>query len=217
LTRVTQAAVSVVIPAYNAGAFLRDAVESVLAQHEWDCEVIVVDDGSTDDTAAVAQTFEQVRLLRRPNGGIGAARNTGVQQASAPLLAFLDADDIWPPGRLSSLAEGLGDADAVFGQAVEFGEGRPETAPQPALLASTMLIRREAQEGVGPFKEDVKVGEFVDWWARAEELGLRWTQVPAVVLRRRIHTSNTGIVQAGSRVDYTRVLRAALERRRGAS
>jgi hypothetical protein len=80
-----------------------------------------------------------------------------------------------------------------------------------------MLIRRPAFDRVGPFREDVKVGEFVDWWARAEDLGLRHATVPGLVLRRRIHDTNTGIVQAGSRQDYVRVLRAALERRRGAS
>lgn len=207
-----------VIPAYNAAAFLGEAIESVFAQDAQAREVIVVDDGSTDATGAVAASYAEVRVIAQANGGIGAARNTGLRVASAPLIAFLDADDVWPAGRLAALHAALSDeVDAVFGQAVQFGEGREETAPQPALVAGTMLIRREAVARVGYFDEAVTMGEFIDWWARAEEAGVRWGQIPDVVLRRRIHTTNTGIVQATSRVDYTRVLRAALERRRGAS
>lgn len=212
-----RATVSVVIPAYNAATFLGEAIESVFAQDGPAREVIVVDDGSTDATGAVAASFAEVRVITQANGGIAAARNTGLREASAPVVAFLDADDIWPAGRLAALHAALtGGVDAVFGQAVQFGEGREETAPQPALLAGTMLIRREAVARIGDFDEAVKMGEFVDWWARAEEAGVRWRQIPDVVLRRRIHATNTGIVQAANRVDYARVLRAALERRRGA-
>lgn len=211
-----RATVSVVIPAYNAATFLGEAIESVFAQDGPAREVIVVDDGSTDATGAVAASFAEVRVITQANGGIAAARNTGLREASAPFVAFLDADDIWPAGRLAALHAALtGGVDAVFGQAVQFGEGREETAPQPALLAGTMLIRREAVARIGDFDEAVKMGEFVDWWARAEEAGVRWRQIPDVVLRRRIHGTNTGIVQAANRVDYARVLRAALERRRG--
>ena len=211
-----RATVSVVIPAYNAATFLGEAIESVFAQDGPAREVIVVDDGSTDATGAVAASFAEVRVITQANGGIAAARNTGLREASAPFVAFLDADDIWPAGRLAALHAALtGGVDAVFGKAVQFGQGREETAPQPALLAGTMLIRREAVARIGDFDEAVKMGEFVDWWARAEEAGVRWRQIPDVVLRRRIHGTNTGIVQAANRVDYARVLRAALERRRG--
>lgn len=210
--------VSVVIPAFNASAFVGEAIGSVLAEEGPRSEIIVVDDGSTDGTADVAKGFPEVRLISRPNGGIGAARNTGLRFVRAPLVAFLDADDIWPRGRLTALLEGLApDVDAVFGQAVQFGEAREETVPQSALVAGTMLIRREVIGRIGEFREELKVGEFVDWWARAEEAGVRSRQIDEVVLRRRIHRTNTGILQAGSRVEYTRVLRAALERRRGAS
>ncbi|MCC6961258.1 MAG: glycosyltransferase family 2 protein [Dehalococcoidia bacterium] len=213
-----QPEVSVVIPAYNAGEFIAEAIQSVLAAPGPTREVIVVDDGSTDNTASIAAGFSEVRLLQRPNGGIGAARNTALMNVSAPLVAFLDADDVWPLGRLTALVSALvSGVDAAFGQIVQFGDGREESEPAPALLAGTMLIRTEAAARAGKFREDVKVGEFIDWWSRAEEAGVRRVQIPDVVLRRRIHTSNTGITHAGSRVDYARVLRAALERRRGSN
>lgn len=211
-------AVSVIIPVFNTERFIAEAIDSVLLQQGAELDVIVVDDGSTDASAERAMAFDGVRVIERENGGIGAARNTGLNAATKEFLAFLDADDVWPAGRLqhmfAALASGV---DAVFGEAVEFGESREETPPQPALLAGTLLMRREAAARVGAFQEGLHFGEFIDWWARAEEAGLKVVQIPDVVLRRRIHTTNTGITQAKYRVDYTRVLRAALERRRGAS
>lgn len=213
--------ISVVIPAYNAAAFLAEAVSSVLGQSEPVDQVIVVDDGSTDTTADIARSFGQpVEVIGRANGGIGAARNSALALVSGELLAFLDADDVWPDGRIAALRRVLGSdpsTDAVFGKVVEFGEGMDETAPVAAPLASSMLIRRESFERVGPFREDIRVGEFIDWYARAQELGLKFAQIDDVVLRRRLHETNTGRLQRDARPDYVRVLRAALQRRREAA
>ncbi len=213
---MTAPVVSVVIPVFNTERYIVEAIESVLAQDLADIEVIVVDDGSTDGSAQRAAEVAGVRVIRQPNAGIGAARNTGVAAANGRFIAFLDADDLWTDGHLSKMLRAIDGFDAVFGQIVQFGEAREETRPQAALLAGTMLISRDAYDRVGPFAEGLRLGEFIDWWARAEELGLKWTQIPDVVLRRRIHTSNTGIVQAANRIDYARVLRSALERRRSA-
>ena len=93
--------VSVVIPAYNAEAVIGDALRSVFAQTFRDFEVVVVDDGSTDDTVGVLEAIGGgVRLLRQPNGGPAAARNAGIAVTTAPLIAFLDADDEWLPAKL---------------------------------------------------------------------------------------------------------------------
>jgi len=211
--------VSVIIPAFNAAPFVALAVASAFAQGPRVREVLVVDDGSTDGTADAASAAG-ARVVQRANGGSGAARNTGVAGTGGPYIAFLDADDEWPGGRLALLLGVLESdtaLDAVFGEVVEFGEGRTESQPGAARLPGSMLIRRAAFERVGPFREDVRVGEFIDWWARAEEAGLRARNTPGVVLRRRIHATNTGIVHADSRADYARVLRETLRRRRGAS
>lgn len=219
--------VSVVIPAYNAERFLAEAIESVLAQEYEPIEIIVVDDGSTDGTAAVAQGYAHaVTCVRQPNGGIGAARNRGVEAASGELLAFLDADDLWAPGRLRRQVEALGRdpaPDIVLGIAEAFvtpgyaGTFVHEVPPPgPGYLAGAMLVRRETFGRVGPFATDLKVGEFIDWYARATDLGLTTTVIPDVVLRRRLHDSNTGIRERDSRLDYARVLRATLARRRAA-
>mgnify|MGYP001267181171 CR=1 FL=1 len=212
--------ISVVVPAYNAERYLAEAVDSVLNQAVPPGEVIVVDDGSTDATGDIARSFgPPVRVMTRPNGGIGAARNSALSEVTGDLLAFLDADDVWPIDRTGLLVERLesdGSLDGVFGAVVEFGEGIEDKPAVPAPLASSMLIRRASFERVGPFREDIRVGEFIDWYARADERGLRFAQIGAVVLRRRLHETNTGRLQRDARPDYVRVLRAALQRRRQA-
>ncbi|MDY0747266.1 glycosyltransferase [Paucibacter sp. R3-3] len=98
--------VSVVIPCFNATRYIAATVRSVLAQTGVELEVIVVDDGSTDDSAAcVAREFPQVRLIRRTNAGVAAARNAGIAAATGDWVAFCDADDIWLPGKLTAQFE----------------------------------------------------------------------------------------------------------------
>ena len=94
--------ISAVIPAYNAAPFLAGTLESVLAQTHAVDEIIVVDDGSTDDTAAIARRYRQVRYLRQDNQGPAAARNRGIQAARGDWIAFLDADDCWTPDKTAT-------------------------------------------------------------------------------------------------------------------
>jgi glycosyltransferase involved in cell wall biosynthesis len=99
--------VSVVMPAYNAGRYIREAVASVLGQTEGDLELVVVDDGSTDDTAAIAATLgaadPRVRLVQQPNSGKPAiARNRGIRESRGEIVCFLDADDVWRPEKLAA-------------------------------------------------------------------------------------------------------------------
>src|SRR5437867_2556724 len=94
--------VSVVIPVYNGERYLADAIQSVLDQTYENFEVIVVDDGSTDESAAVAKRFgEAIRYVHQANGGVSKARNTGIAEARGVYLAFLDQDDLWLPDKLS--------------------------------------------------------------------------------------------------------------------
>ena len=214
------ARVSVVIPAFNAEPYLAEAIQSVLDQGVPETEILVVDDGSTDRTAEVAASFgSHITLIRQANAGIGAARNAGLARSNGELLAFLDADDAWPAGSLRSRVAALDEAaevDGVFGAVQEFRHGGADLPVQSGALAGALLARRQSFGRVGPFNETLKVGEFVDWMARAGEAGLRFASIADVVLRRRLHSTNTGILQRDSRVEYTRVVRAALERRRAA-
>lgn len=108
----------------------------------------------------------------------------------------------------------------VFGLAEQFYSPEMSQVPQEpppiqkGMVAGTCLIRRASFEKVGLFDTSYDVGEFIDWYARAQELGLVSHLVPRVLLRRRLHTTNTGILQGGKRADYARLLKAALDRRR---
>ncbi len=219
--------VSVIIPAYNCEEYLGEAIESALHQTYPPLEVIVVDDGSTDRTCEVGQAFPPpVHCISQPHMGAGSARNRGAAMARGALLAFLDADDRWPLYKLSRQVEALRpDLDVVFGYVQQLHAG-PEWAAGTAdaaaaasplvtgVLPGTMLVRREAFFRVGEFKSEWKLGEFIDWYARATELELRSLCLPDLLLWRRIHTTNTGVLQRHSRTDYAKVLKAALDRRR---
>jgi glycosyltransferase involved in cell wall biosynthesis len=104
--------ISVIVPLYNKGPYIERALNSILGQGFQDFEVIVVDDGSSDDGPVRVQAFTdpRIRLVRQPNGGPGAARNRGIAEAKGDLLAFLDADDAWMPDYLQSSVELLDQA-----------------------------------------------------------------------------------------------------------
>jgi glycosyltransferase involved in cell wall biosynthesis len=215
------------VPAFNAARHLGAAIGSILAQTHAALEVVVVDDGSTDGSAAVARAVAdpRVRVLSRPHAGPAAARNLGVAVAEGDLLAFLDADDLWVPGKLewqlAALAAGPS-LDMVFGHAVEFltlpgaaGDGamrHGEAVPAPCL--GTLLIRAAEFRRVGPLATGWRVGEFLDWYARAVDAGLSQAMVPRIVLLRRRHEDNLGVRARQARQDYARVAAAIIARRR---
>lgn len=224
----TTARVSVVIPAFNARAFIADAVDSVLAQRGGELlEVIVVDDGSDDDTAAAVRRHDRVRYHRQEHLGAATARNSGIALARGTLLAFLDADDVWQREKLGLQAQALErhpNAGMIFCHLEEFIDPPDLSAtrsrhatqkPRRGMHPSALLLRRADFLRVGLFDPSLQVGEFIDWHARATEAGLHDLVLPEVLVRRRVHTSNTGIRGRHRRSDYARVLKAALDRRRG--
>lgn len=220
--------VSVIIPVYNCERYLAETIESVLAQTYQPLEMILMDDGSTDGSAEVANRFaHSVRYCSQSNGGIGAARNRGADLAQGNFLAFLDADDRWVTDKLERQIEAFDDEpelDAVFGHVRQFisPELDKEAASKilcpselmPGYIAGAMLIRRSAFYRVGPFQVSWKVGEFIDWYLRAIELGLKMTLLPDLVLWRRLHGANQGIRERQAVTDYVSILKASIDRRR---
>ena len=220
--------ITVIIGAYNAERYLGEAIESVLAQTYRDFELIVVDDGSTDRTGEIAASYgDPVRCFRQANGGMAASRNRGIPEARGDYLAFLDADDRFPPAKLEQqLAAFESDPglDVVYGHVTEFLSPDLDEAARALLRApehdvpwptpNLMLVKRESFLRVGLFSTDLKVGIGVDWHARANELGLRSVVPPILALERRLHAENNGIRQREAKPQYLHVLKAALDRRR---
>jgi glycosyltransferase involved in cell wall biosynthesis len=220
--------ITVIIGAFDAERYLGEAIESVLAQTHPNLELIVVDDGSTDRTGEIAASYgDPVRCIRQPNGGMAASRNRAIPEARGDYLAFLDADDRFPPDKLErqlAVFEAQPELDIVYGHVTEFLSPDLDEAARALLRApehdvpwptpNLMLVRRESFLRVGLFSTDLKVGIGVDWHARANELGLRSVVPPIVVLERRLHAENNGIRLRESKPQYLHVLKAALDRRR---
>jgi glycosyltransferase involved in cell wall biosynthesis len=221
-------AISVVIPAFNAARFLREAVASARRQQPAPAQIIVVDDGSTDDTTDLVHGLGPgVRYVKQANRGPAGARNAGAALASGALIAFLDADDWWADGALGHLIGPLiadPELDAVIGrtQVMEsVAADAMATAPAgPAGLITVLgsaLFRRRVLERVGPFDERLPYGEEdIDWFLRAREAAVRFTTVTQVTLYYRRHAFNlTQSHQVGSQ-RLLASLRRSLDRRRAA-
>jgi glycosyltransferase involved in cell wall biosynthesis len=210
--------VSVIIPVFNGEHYVADAIVSVLAQRHHALEVIVVDDGSTDASADVVHRIADARcrLVQQPSSGAAAARNRGISESAGTLIAFLDADDVWTPDKLERQVHTLAaepEIDMVFGHYVTFGSRRDASDARPGYSLGTMLVRRESFLKVGPLGTTWRVGEFIDWYARAEEAGLRHVMLPDVLLRRRAHDDNLTARQRHAAVDYARIVRGIAARR----
>lgn len=226
--------VGIVIPAFQAEAFVVDAVRSALAQTVHDLQVVVVDDGSTDRTAELVMGIDdaRLRLLRQPNAGVGAARNRGAAEVGGDLIAFLDADDVWAPNKLEhQLAaldrhpewacvgtfmhhidlEGrrLGVSGEPLDAAARVRVARAELLPCPL---SSVLFRRRVWESLGGFDETLvkhvpAMVEDLDLMAR---LAMRYAfgVLPVALGGYRIHGSSGSALHFRNQRDGARFLRA---------
>jgi glycosyltransferase involved in cell wall biosynthesis len=213
---------SVIIPCFNADRFVGEAIRSVLAQSRPADEIIVVDDGSTDGSAAqVARYADKVRQIRQHNAGPAAARNAGVAAARHDLIAFLDADDLWPvtsvAARMTALERQGG--DIVFGavRALIDTAGNPPSlgAPMEGRLAGSMIVRRKVLDRLGGFDESMRSAEVIDLAVRARAAGFSTCATPDLVLYRRIHGANLMLRHQDASADVLRVLRRSVEMKRG--
>ncbi len=224
----TNPLVSVIIPVYNCDRYLAQAIESVLAQTYQPIEIIVVDDGSTDNTSEVAKSFgAAVQYYFQINSGSAAARNRAIELAKGDFFAFLDADDLWVEDKLTRQMAAFANnpnLDIVFGQVQQFitpelpdhFKEKLHCPPElmPGHIPSALLIKRESFFRVGLFETQWKLAEFASWQVRVTELGLQTIVLPDLVAKRRLHETNKGIQQRQYQTEYIRILKASLDRRR---
>jgi glycosyltransferase involved in cell wall biosynthesis len=208
--------IAVVIPAYNAERYIAETLESVLTQTVPVDEILVVDDGSTDATASIAERYApKVRVFRRANSKAAASRNFAVAEAKSEWVAFLDADDVWFPEKIERQMQELRfnpDADLCYtamvelvhdGESVKTGNLMPAPPPSDirhwlsfrcAFLPSSVVVRRSALLKVGGFNASLRYGcEDYDLWFRFCNAGTKFIACPEPLVSYRRHGSNTAL------------------------
>jgi hypothetical protein len=220
--------ITVIIPVHNGAAFIADAIANVVSQNYPALEIIVVDDGSTDNVEDVVSALPtDVRFLQQENLGAAAARNRGIRDASGDYVAFLDVDDLWPEQNLVTLLEVMRRKPALeivhgYGQLMERDDSSDEYSYVGNPLESypyyigAALYRRSAFERVGLFDTDLDFSEDSDWYTRAAESGLGIERLDQVTLFVRRHESNMTRDKSLVELGALRVLKKALDRKRAA-
>jgi glycosyltransferase involved in cell wall biosynthesis len=192
------------MPAYNAARFIRAALDSIFAQTHPPFEVVVVDDGSTDDTCDVVRGYrERVRVVEIAHGGYPGARDAAIAAARGEFIAFLDADDMWPKDKT---ARQLGvfrerpDVDLCVGHYLNFWDveiadeaakylDHPLSKPVTGYIVPTLLARTETFRRLGPFAVGEDASD-TSWFMRAVASGAKVETLPDVLLHRRLHRTN---------------------------
>lgn len=227
--------VSCIIPCYNAERFLGEAIESVIAQTLSPAEIIVIDDGSTDGSAAVAARYaDRVKYLRQENAGPAAARNRGIELTHGNFVAFLDADDLWHPEKLERQAAKFTarpELEACVTHLTAFWEvevrheqealqGHARTRSSlPGYVMQTMLARRSAFAKAGILNPALRFGEDTEWFIRARDEGVVLELMPDVLVFRRFHANNLTRSRGNTALKsgILEMVQSSLERRRQAA
>lgn len=199
---IKQPRISVIIPTFNREKYILDAIQSVFNQTLKPTEIIVIDDGSTDNTKSLLTKFsDQIIYIKcKQNKGPGAARNLGIKNANCEYFSFLDSDDTWNPKTLAYLYQEFkkdSNLQMSFGQLqhhrwnVKSEEFEPDKTASYAPSMCTALIQQEAFLKIGLFKETIRNFEDVEWLSRFMDSGLKIKMIKYVCLNYRIHGTNT--------------------------
>ncbi len=209
---------SVIVPIYNGAKFLPRALDCIQRECPPQTEFIVVDDGSTDDSAQIAAGFLGVRVISQINAGPAAARNVGIRAAQSDILAFLDVDDLWPGGSLALRLEHLqnnSQLDMVLGRVQVFRVLEDElTEPFVAFLIGAALYRRRVFDKVGLFDETLRFSEDTDWFLQTRERGIELLRLQETTLIYYLHGANMTNGKTFKELDVVYALKRSLDRRR---
>jgi glycosyltransferase involved in cell wall biosynthesis len=229
---IKQPLVSVIVPVHNGQRYLAEAVESVRKQNYEPLEIIIIDDGSTDDTEKIARGLGQdIHYLFQQNAGPASARNTGIVASRGEIIAFLDSDDFWPPDRLTVVVRYLEQHPEVgylLGKQIMFVErgcAVPPwmkaawlSEPQDASNVGVLTARRVIFDRVGLFNSGYGSGEDTEWLLRANEAGVTMARLPEIVVHRRIHGRNLSLRTIQMRKkNLMSITRESIHRRQGRS
>ena len=213
---------SVIVPVYNGAQFLAQAFENIARECPAETEIIVVDDGSTDDSARVAAAYSAIhrnaRVISQVNAGPASARNAGIRAARSDILAFLDVDDLWPAASLQLRLRHLQNnarLDMVLGR-VQVHRVLEDDLSEPlvAFLIGAALYRRRVFDAVGMFDETLRFSEDTDWFLQTREKGIALLRLEETTLIYRLHGGNMTNGKTFKQLDVLHALKRSLDRRR---
>ena len=223
--------ISVIITAYNSTNHLTECINSVFNQTFQPFEVIVIDDGSTNNTKELVFNHgdERIKYYYQQHQGISVARNAGILNSNGNYIAYIDHDDLWPENKLKLQIERLvldNSVKAVFGMVSQFYSPEVDIEyrkkyicphePSSARHLGTLLIKKDDFYRVGIMDESIDVGEGLDWISRFDKLKLRYALIPEILLFRRIHYNNYGICFKNNRSDYGKVFAKIIKEKKNA-
>jgi glycosyltransferase involved in cell wall biosynthesis len=222
--------ISCIVPVFNGEKYLGEALGSIFAQSYRPLEVIIVDDGSTDGTSAVAAGYrDRVRILKQSNKGPSATRNLGVRASRGEFLAFLDPDDLWHPDKLARQMDRFAarpelDLCVAHAQVFWVSEMEHEAARLrdqtrvhvvPGYTTGALLTRRTFFDAVGDLDTSLWFGDATDWFLRAADRGAVMELLPEVLLYHRMHTNNlTRRRLPASRDEFLQIVKRSIDNRR---
>jgi glycosyltransferase involved in cell wall biosynthesis len=222
--------VSVIIIVKDGERYLSEAIDSVLASDLLPSEILVIDGGSTDRTESIARSYAEVLFLKQRSSGIANAYNEGIERASGELIAFLSHDDRWDSSKLRLQVECLRDNPQVQFVVCKVRHFLDEGADPPpgfrtellskdmvAYIMETLVARREVFDVVGLFDSTFSVGEDVDWFARARDLGLNSAVIPETLVNKRVHGGNSSLTSTNNNQLLLKALRSSVRRKRANS
>ena len=228
--------VSVILAVKNGARFLRETLESVLAQTRTPLEIIVTDDQSTDTTRSIAESFgAPVRYIcNDPPLGIAGSRNSGIRLARGELIAFTSHDDLWLPEKLQRQCDAFAcepDLECCLTHLRCFTDANEAATPAafpndllerdvPGWVIETLVARRSAFQRAGFFDESFVQGDDTEWYARVRQLGLATLMLPDVLVRKRLHSRSVtyGATKPGvAKRETLEIARRMIAARRGES
>jgi glycosyltransferase involved in cell wall biosynthesis len=217
--------VSVIVPVHNGERYLPAALESIFAQDYHPFEVIVVDDGSLDESAAIARSYKEVRYIHQPNQGVAVARNFGIATTGGEFIAFLDADDIWTPDKLNVQINYLMEHPEIeYSIAMVKFFLEPGCSIPPGFrkelfendhvgqILGTLVAPKSLFEKIA-FDPDLTTAEDLDWFTRASDSKIPMGIIPRVLLYKRIHNKNVSLTNPADNQNLLRVLKRSIGRK----
>ena len=214
--------VSIIVPVFNGASFLSGAVENIRNQNYQPIEIIIVDDGSTDETAkGAADLNDPVRYVYQSNQGPAAARNKGLKIARGGIIGFLDVDDRWPTNNLSTMLAfftTFPETEVIIGKArlwrVKKDLSEEFSEPLRVFNIGSALFRKGVFDKVGLFDPALRYGEDVDWFMRARERRVSMVILDHVSLFYQMHQTNMTRGKTPVDLNIVKVLKMSLDRRR---